>query len=100
MARGKSVCIYGAKGGVGKTTFILSLAGILSKLDKKVLTIVRNGLKGSLIFCLIASFILVTYNTIGEPNAYYIGISLLKSGLFFIVAFIIYGVAFNKIINE
>lgn len=72
----------------------------LKQLDKKVLTIVRNGLKGSLIFCLIASFILVTYNTIGEPNAYCIGISLLKSGLFFIVAFIIYGVAFNKIINE
>lgn len=39
MARGKSVCVYGAKGGVGKTTFILSLAGILSKLDKKVLII-------------------------------------------------------------
>ena len=72
----------------------------LKQLDKKVLTIVRKGLKSSLIFCLIAIFILVTYNTIGEPNAYYIGISLLKSGLFFIVGFLICGVAFNKIISE
>ncbi len=72
----------------------------IKKLDKKIVTIIINGLKVSLIFCLIASFILVTYNTIGEPNTYYIGISLLKSGLFFIVAFIIYGIAFNKIINE
>ena len=72
----------------------------LKQLDKEVLTIVRNGLKGSLIFCLIASLILVTYNTMGEPNAYYIGISLLKSGLFFVVGFLICGVAFNKIISE
>ena len=72
----------------------------LKQLDKKVLTIVGNVLKGSLIFCLIAIFILVTYNTIGEPNAYYIGISLLKSGLFFIVGFLICGVAFNKIMGE
>ena len=39
MARGKSVCVYGSKGGVGKTTFILSLAGVLSKQNKKVLII-------------------------------------------------------------
>ncbi len=39
MAKGKSVCVYGAKGGIGKTTFVLNLAGIISKLDKKVLII-------------------------------------------------------------
>lgn len=39
MAKGKSVCIYGAKGGIGKTTFVINLAGIISKLDKKVLII-------------------------------------------------------------
>ena len=72
----------------------------IKKIDKKIVTIIINGLKVSLIFCLIASFILVTYNTIGEPNAYYIGISLLKSGLFFIVGFLICGVAFNKIMGE
>ena len=34
---GKVVTITSAKGGVGKTIFLLNLAGILSKLDKKVL---------------------------------------------------------------
>jgi len=73
---------------------------ILKKIDRKILTIVVKGLKVSLIVCLIASYILLTYTTIGKPNAYYIGMSLLKSGLFFIVAFVIYGLAFNKIIND
>ena len=41
MARGKIVCFYGGKGGVGKTTTLLSLAGRLSKLNKKVLTAAR-----------------------------------------------------------
>ena len=39
MAKGKSVCIYGAKGGIGKTTFTLNLAGVLANLKKKVLII-------------------------------------------------------------
>ena len=46
MARGKIVCFYGGKGGVGKTTTLLSLAGTLSKLNKKVLIVdldITNG---------------------------------------------------------
>ena len=39
MARGKIVSFYGGKGGVGKTTTLLSLAGTLSKLNKKVLIV-------------------------------------------------------------
>ena len=39
MARGKIVCFYGGKGGVCKTTTLLSLAGTLSKLNKKVLIV-------------------------------------------------------------
>ena len=39
MARGKIVCFYGGKGGVGKTRTLLSLAGTLSKLNKKVLIV-------------------------------------------------------------
>ncbi len=37
MAKGKTVCVYGAKGGIGKSTFVLNLAGVLSNLKKKVL---------------------------------------------------------------
>lgn len=39
MAKGKSVCIYGAKGGIGKSTFTLNLAGMLANLNKSVLII-------------------------------------------------------------
>lgn len=37
--RGKIVCVFSAKGGIGKTTTVLNLAGIYQKLDKKVLII-------------------------------------------------------------
>ncbi len=36
---GKSLCFFSAKGGVGKTTNILNLAGIFEQLEKKVLII-------------------------------------------------------------
>ena len=39
MAKGKSVCVYGAKGGIGKTTLVLNLAGVLSNYKKRVLII-------------------------------------------------------------
>lgn len=69
----------------------------VKQLDKKVLTIVKNGLKGAFIFSLIASLILVIYTTIGEPNAYYIGIAIFKSSLYYIVGSIIFGFYFNRI---
>lgn len=47
MAKGKSVCIYGAKGGIGKTTFTINLAGIFHKLNKKVLIIDLDLFNGS-----------------------------------------------------
>lgn len=37
--KGKSLCFFSAKGGVGKTTNILNLAGIFEQLEKKVLLI-------------------------------------------------------------
>lgn len=36
---GKTICFFSAKGGVGKTTNLLNLAGILEQLEKRVLTI-------------------------------------------------------------
>ena len=37
--KGKSICIFSAKGGVGKTTTVLNLAGVYQNLGKKVLII-------------------------------------------------------------
>ena len=37
--KGTSLCFFSAKGGVGKTTNILNLAGVISGLEKKVLVI-------------------------------------------------------------
>ena len=37
--RGKSMCFFSAKGGVGKTVNILNLAGIFEQLEKRVLLI-------------------------------------------------------------
>ena len=73
----------------------------IKQIDNKVLAIVKNGLKISLIFCLIASFILAIYLTNGYIiEGYYIGISVFKSSLFYMVGFIICGFAFNKILKE
>ena len=37
--KGKAMCIFSAKGGVGKTTTTINLAGIYENLEKKVLII-------------------------------------------------------------
>ena len=39
MAKGKSICIFSAKGGVGKTITTINLAGIYEHLEKKVLIV-------------------------------------------------------------
>lgn len=72
----------------------------VKNMDKKVLKITQNGVKLSFVFCVIAVFLLVTYTFRGELNTYYIGISLFKSGLFFIAGCVICGVAFNNILKN
>ena len=68
--------------------------------DKKVTKIMQNGIKFSFAFCLMATILLITYVLKGELLAYYIGMSLFKSSLFFIAGFIICGLAFNNILKE
>ena len=72
----------------------------IKNLDKKIIKIMKSGIIFSFYFCIFASIILVTYNFYKTPLLFHIGISLFQSGLFFIVSFVIYGFAFNKISNE
>jgi MinD-like ATPase involved in chromosome partitioning or flagellar assembly len=39
IKKGKSLCIFSAKGGVGKTTNLINIAGIFEQLEKKVLLV-------------------------------------------------------------
>lgn len=45
--KGKSICIFAAKGGVGKTTILLNLAGIYETMEKHVLIIDLDLSSGS-----------------------------------------------------
>lgn len=62
MARGKIVCMYSAKGGVGKTTTLLSFAGTLSKMDKKVLIVDLDLTNGAIAFSLNKEVIKTIYS--------------------------------------
>lgn len=70
------------------------------KIDKSILKLVKQGIKYCFSFSLFAISILLIYNLYSIPNLYYIGISLFKSCMFYIVAFIAFGYAFNILKNE
>lgn len=65
--------------------------------NKKIRRIVGRGVKYSLLLCLLACFVLQVYLDKLSPDAFYIGTSLLESGVFFINMFIICGFVFDKI---
>ena len=46
--RGKSLCVFSAKGGVGKSITVLNLAGVFASLDKKVLIIDMDNTGGAI----------------------------------------------------
>ena len=65
--------------------------------NPRIIHIMKKGIVFSILLCLIAIFILEIYCNRGVPFAFYIGISLFKSGMFFIAMFIICGFVFNKV---
>jgi len=69
-------------------------------IDKKIYKIMKNGIKFSFVFCLVASFILVMNLECFSPSTYNIGCSLFQSGLFFLSMFIMCGFVFNSILKE
>ncbi len=69
----------------------------LKSIDNSILKVLYNGLKFCLTLALLATFILSIYHTVHNPDIFYIGISLFKSTLFFIVFFVICAIAIDTI---
>ncbi len=68
------------------------------KMDHTIVSLMKNGVRFSFGIIVIATITLLTYSYFyTSPLVYYIGLSLFKAGLFFIVGFIIGAFAFNKI---
>lgn len=71
------------------------------KFEPAILLLMKSGIRYSSYISIISILILLTYDFIyAVPIVYYIGISLFRTSLFFIVGFIICGFAFNKIKRE
>lgn len=68
----------------------------IKNFDKSILKVMKAGIKFSFVFCLFATLVLAVYEIIHISKLFYVGISLLQSSLFFLVAFIAYGFIFNK----
>ena len=71
------------------------------KMDNNIIHIVKSGIKFSFLINIIATLILLTYDFIYTlPIVYHIGLSLFKTSLFFMVGFIICGLAFQRIKSD
>src|SRR5574344_1087142 len=68
MARGVSIAIFGAKGGIGKTIFTLNLAGTYSNLKKKTLIIDLNLYNGGIALALNKEINRTVYNFCDDYN--------------------------------
>lgn len=69
-------------------------------IDTNIFRVCISGLKFCFVLMLISVFILSLYNSLHNPHIFYIGISLLKSTLFFSVFFIICALAIDTIKKE
>lgn len=64
LRKGKSLCFFSAKGGVGKTINIINLAGVIEQLDKKVLIIDMDFYSGGIALSLNKKFDKSIYNMV------------------------------------
>lgn len=67
------------------------------KLDSSISKVCNNGLKFCFLLSLIATLVLCVYLSIHNPILFYMGLSLIKSALFFMVFFIICAIAIDTI---
>lgn len=64
LRKGRSLCFFSAKGGVGKTVNIINLAGVIEQLDKKVLIIDMDFYSGGVAISLNKKFDKSIYNMV------------------------------------
>lgn len=71
------------------------------EMDRSILRLMKSGMKLSFCLSILSILILLTYDFVYTiPFVYYMGVSLFKTSLFFIVGFIICAFAFSKIQKE
>lgn len=66
--KGKSLCVFGVKGGTGKSTLILNLAGIYASLNKRVLIVDFDLTGGSIALHLNKEVTKTIYNFADDYN--------------------------------
>jgi len=66
--RGKSLCLFSAKGGVGKTVNAINLAGIFEQLEKRVLLLDFDMTSGGIAVSLNKAFEKTIYNFVDDYN--------------------------------
>ncbi len=71
-----------------------------NSMEDKTKKILKYGIYFSAFVCMLSIFILLTYHYYANPDLYYIGLSVFRLGLFFIVEFIICAVAIDTIRNQ
>ena len=70
----------------------------VKNIDKKIISIMLNGFKFSLIIALLSVYVLALYHTYPFSHvAYFSGLNLFKLSLTCVAAFFICGVTVNKI---
>ena len=80
--------------------YINTLLNTIKTLDIRINNIMKNGFKLSFILALFSTYLLLSYHLVNIPNLFYIGITLLKASLHFLVAFFIGAISFNTILKE
>ncbi len=70
------------------------------EINNSILQVAFSGLKFCLVLALIATFSLSLYHSIHNLDLFILGISLLKSALFFAVFFVICAIAIDTIIKS
>ena len=68
-----------------------------NSMEGKIKKILKYGIIFSCFVCILAIFVLITYQFNSFPDLFYIGLSTFRLGIFFIVEFFISAIAIDTI---